>query len=127
MASTVLLSLGAVFFLCFLQEDGKVRAVKIAESTFDTILDPDGAGQTVAFLVHLIGKVINFLRAIGNAEPTALAKFFNDGSGHAANPPFLGRQLAERKIVYRIRLWQFYIPHFYPVKEKKYFAHPSFG
>ena len=87
MTSAALLSLGPDFFLRFFQENCKVRAIKVAESAFDTILDPDGAGQTVAFLVHLIGKVIDFFRAIGDAEPTALAEFFNDGSGHAAYPP----------------------------------------
>jgi hypothetical protein len=99
MTSAALLSLGSDLFLRFFQENGKVRAIKVAESAFDTILDPDGARQTVAFLVHLSGKVIDFLRAIGNAEPTALAEFFNDGGGHAANPPFLGRQRAKQEIV----------------------------
>jgi len=96
MTSAALLSLGPDLFLRFFQENGKVRAIKVAESAFDTILDPNGTGQTVAFFVHLIGKVIDFLRAIGDAEATALAEFFYDGGRHAANPPFLGRQRAEQ-------------------------------
>src|SRR3972149_9254856 len=98
MTSAALLSLDPDLFLRFFQENGKVRAIKVAESALDTILDADGAGQTVAFLVHLIGKVIDFLRAIGDAEPTALAEIFDDGGGHAANPPVPGRPPAGQKM-----------------------------
>jgi hypothetical protein len=96
MTSAALLSLGPDLFLRFFQENGKVRAIKVAESAFDTILDPDRSGQAVTSLVHLVGKVIDFLRAIGDAEPTALAELFNDGGGHAVNPPVPGREPAEQ-------------------------------
>ena len=91
-----LLSLCSVFLLRLFHENGKVRAIKVAESAFDAIPNPGGPRQTVAFLVHLIGEVIDFLRAIGDAEATALAEFLYDGGRHAANPPFLGRQRAEQ-------------------------------
>ena len=99
MTSAALLSLGPDLLLRFFQENGKVRAIKVAESAFNTILNPDGAGQTVALLVHLLGKVIDLLRAMGDTEPTALTEFFNDGGGHAATPPVPGRQAAQQEMV----------------------------
>jgi hypothetical protein len=102
MASTGLLSLGSLFLLCFFQEDGEVRAIKVAEAAFDAILDPDWAGQTVPLLVHLFGEIIDFLRAVSDTKTTTLAKFLNDRGRHSSKPSFGGGKPPEKSCIQNI-------------------------
>jgi hypothetical protein len=96
MALAPLHSFGSVFLLCFFQEDGEIRAIKVAEAAFDAILDPDWAGQTVSLLVHLFGEIIDFLRAVSDTKPTALAKFLNNRGGHSSKPSFCDAKPPEK-------------------------------
>jgi hypothetical protein len=98
MASTALLSLGSLFLFGFFQEDGEIRAIKVAEAAFNAICHAGRTGQTIAFLIHLVGKVIDFLGAMGDAESTALAEFFNDGGGHSGKSPFPSLQPVEQEL-----------------------------
>jgi hypothetical protein len=85
------------FLFRFFQEDGKIRAVKVAEAAFDAVLDTGRVRQTVPFFIHLLGEVIDFLGAIGDAKPAALAKVFDDGCGHSYRSSFHSGEAAGEK------------------------------
>ncbi len=60
----------------------EVRAVKVAEAAFGTVLHSNDMRQTVSFRIHLVGEFINLLGAAFDTKPAALAKVFEDGNVH---------------------------------------------
>ncbi len=104
-ASAGLLSFGFSFFFLFSFLQRRWRNPGSAGRRGRIRCSPrsrTGLGETVPFLVHLVQRLIDFLRAVGDAESAALAKVFNDGDGHSGKSSFFNGQRAGPKTVYRI-------------------------